>query len=58
MDSGALAMLVDLHAHYPMHLVPGPQQRTHERVPRLDAPALAGAGRRTHLEVRELSGPG
>ena len=25
-------MLVDLHAHYPMHLLPGPRQGTHERV--------------------------
>jgi microsomal dipeptidase-like Zn-dependent dipeptidase len=25
-------MLVDLHAHYPMHLVPAERQRTHERV--------------------------
>jgi microsomal dipeptidase-like Zn-dependent dipeptidase len=25
-------MLVDLHAHYPMHLVPAEQRRTHERV--------------------------
>src|SRR5437764_15427785 len=25
------SMLVDLHAHYPMHLLPDEQQRTHER---------------------------
>lgn len=25
-------MLVDLHAHYPMHLVPGARARTHERL--------------------------
>jgi hypothetical protein len=24
-------MLVDLHAHFPMHLLPDEQQRTHER---------------------------
>lgn len=30
--TGCPTMLVDLHAHFPMHLVPGPQERTHEQM--------------------------
>ncbi len=44
-------MLIDLHAHYPMHLQPGGRQLTHERMRRAENRGVCGRGANTSEQM-------